>query len=109
MRLRTLQFRDEQYMLNVPKKVVESLKWKTGDKIEVIIKENATIELRKAGGRDVSKNTLMLPYDENRAVQSLNHLFIRGKVMDPLTFAHYLSQLQHYLAKWRRRREEFER
>ena len=109
MRLRTLQFRDEQYMLNIPKKVVECLKWETGDKIEVVFNNKDTIELRKAGGKEVSKNTLMLPYDESKAVQSLNHLFIRGKVMDPLTFAHYLSQLQHYLAKWRKRREEFER
>lgn len=109
MRVRNLQYLNKQFMLNIPVGLVEKMKWETGDKIDVVYKNDTTIELHKVGDKNTPKDTILIPQMQGEAYQRFMMVYGGGKSMDPIAYSQSVSMMLHSLAQMRKKERRLQR
>jgi len=101
-KVRKLQFIGGQYLLNVPKSIVNNAKWKQGDYFEVTQTDQDTLKIKKVGHGYQSREQVMLANLELREKLTLTELWDLSNIANPLECAARLSYLTKTIAKIRR-------
>ena len=96
-------------MLNIPKRLVEKLRWEMGDNISVVEKNNGIIELQKVADKTITKDEIVLPALQGEAGNTFASLYVGGQNMDPATFSNRLSGLTRALARMRKNRQRIQK
>ncbi|MBI5072138.1 hypothetical protein HZB93_04630 [Candidatus Falkowbacteria bacterium] len=101
-KVRKLQFIGGQFLLNIPKSIVNNAKWEQGDYFRVAQIEQDTLKIKKVGYGYQSREQVMLPDLEQGARRTFAELCDFGNVMNPAEFAARLSYLTKTIAKMRK-------
>lgn len=103
-KLRKLQFINGQFMLNMPRPIIETLMWEMGDYCMVTKKNKNTLEIHKTADRRATIDQALMPSTQEEAKQLFGALYIGGGDMDSATFSMNLSRISRVLARLRKQK-----
>ena len=102
--MRKLQYIDDQYLLNVPKRLAAKMGWHKGDYIEVAQKDRETIEIRRIATNNATRDEAMVPTAEEETRRTFAALFSHAEEMNPVDFTWQLADFSRAMGKLRKYR-----